>query len=175
MKKFILLFFISNAALVILAQGKANKLVQKGNEYLNSLDFNKADELYNKALSIDSNCTEAYIQKSDLEIQKSEFNKALTLIERARIAAELKNEKNELIAHIHSVRSFIYFNINNYQKAVDDLNVAISLNDQNSSYFFMRALIRRMNSDIKGCCADLKQASNLGLQKANDSLSIYCK
>ncbi len=175
MKKIIFIFLSLTINILLFAQGKANKLVEKGNEHLTSLEFNKAEELYNKALSIDSTCVEAYIQKSDIEIQKNEFNNALVLIECARKVAEAKNEKNETVAHIYSVRSFIYFNLNNYQKSSEDMNNAIVLNDQNSSYYFMRALIRRMNSDLKGCCSDLKKASNLGLKKAEESLTLYCK
>lgn len=175
MKKINFLFLIVFGSFVIFAQGKANKFVQKGNEFLAVMDFKKAEEYFNKALSIDSNCTQAYVQKSDIEIQKNDFNKALNLIERAKEVASMNNEKNDIIAHIYSVRSFIYFNLNNYPRAIEDLNFAISLDDQNSNYFFMRALIRRMNSDLKGCCADLKKASNLGLQKANESLAFYCK
>lgn len=160
---------------ISIAQGKANKLVEKGNEFLQSKNFSKAEECYSKALSIDSTCFEAYIQKSDIEIQNSQYEKALLFIDLARKFAELKNEKNESIAHIYSVRSFIYFNLDNFQKATEDLNNAISLNDQNSGYFYMRALIRRINSDLKGCCSDLKRASNLGLEKAKESLAIYCK
>jgi tetratricopeptide (TPR) repeat protein len=166
----IMMFSIS-----LFAQEKAIKLVEKGNDYLARQEINKAEEQFNKAISIDSNCIEAYIQKSDIELQKNEFSKALKLIDRAKNAAELKNAKNEVIAHIYSIRSFIYFNQDNYSKAIEDLNSAIQLNDQNSSYFFMRALIKRINSDLKGCCFDLKQASNLGLEKARESLALYCK
>lgn len=157
------------------AQGKAYKLVEKGNEYFRLQNYSKAEESFNKAILIDSTCVEAYIQKCDIEIQKNKFESALTLIDIARKFAEQKNEKNESIAHIYSVRSFIYFNLNNYKKAAEDMNSAIALNDQNSSYFFMRGLIRRMTNDLKGCCSDLKKASSLGLEKAKESLALYCK
>jgi tetratricopeptide (TPR) repeat protein len=175
MKKFIFTYFIFCFTLSLFGQGKANKLVEKGNEYLVSQNFAKAEDCYDRALSIDSMCFEAYIQKSDFEIQKSQFAKALEFINLARKYAELKNVDNESMAHILSIRSFIYFNLNNYQMAIQDMDSAISLNDQNSGYFFMRALIRRMNSDLKGCCSDLKKASNLGLEKAKESLTLYCK
>lgn len=174
-KNIILNLFFFMAYFVLLGQSKATNFVKKGNEYLAVLNFIKAEECYNKALSIDSNCIEAYIQKSDIKIQKSEFEQALELIDFAKSKAENMNEKNETLAHIYSLRSFIYFSTNNYKNAIEDLNNAISLNDQNSGYFFMRALIRRMTSDISGCCLDLKKASSLGLDKAKESLSLYCK
>jgi tetratricopeptide (TPR) repeat protein len=174
-KTSVFLCFIFHWSLLLLAQGKAIKFVVKGNEYLASLNYEKAEYYYNRALLIDSNCVEAYIQKSDIKVQKNEFKQALILIERAKQVAEFANEKNELIAHIYSFRSFIFFNQSNYQNAIEDLNKAISLNDQNASFYFMRALIKRMKSDLKGCCSDLKKASSLGLEKAKDSLSLYCK
>lgn len=175
MKKLIFTCFIFCFTLSLFGQGKATKLVEKGNEYLVSQNISKAEDCYDRALSIDSMCFDAYIQKSDLEIQKSQFKKALEFINLAKKYAEVKNEDNESIAHILSIRSFIYFNLNDYQMAVQDMDSAISLNDKNSGYFFMRALIRRMNNDVKGCCSDLKKASNLGLEKAKESLALYCK
>ena len=139
------------------------------------LNYEKAEDCFNNALKLDSNCIEEYIQKSGIAIQKNDFERALKLIEQARKVVENENEKHDLMAHVYSVRSFIFFNQNKYQNAVEDLNMAISLNDQNASYYFMRALIKRMNSDLKGCCSDLRKASGLGLEKAKESLSLYCK
>jgi tetratricopeptide (TPR) repeat protein len=173
------LIFISFFGLICLqwtvAQGKALKLVGKGNDFFERMDFIKADEFYNRALAIDSNCVEAYIQKSDIFIQKSEFKSSFDWIQIALTIANKTNTEKETIAHIYSIRSFVYFNLNDYTNSINDLNTAISLNDENSNYFYMRALIRRMNSDMKGCCADLKKASSLGMTKANESLTLYCK
>lgn len=174
MKNVILSFFLFCFNLFVFSQTKAIKLVEKGNEFLASQNIQKAQDCYDKAISIDSTCVQAYIQKSDLEIQKSQFEKALAYMNTAKKFAE-KNEENETIAHILSIRSFIYFNLNDYQMATKDMDGAIRLNDQNSGYYFMRALIRRMNNDTKGCCSDLKKASNLGLEKAKESLALYCK
>lgn len=174
MKNVILSFFLVCSNLFVYSQTKAIKLVEKGNEFLASQNMQKAQDCYDKAISVDSTCVQAYIQKSDLEIQKSQFEKALAYMNTAKKFAE-KNEESETIAHILSIRSFIYFNLNDYQMATQDMDGAIRLNDQNSGYYFMRALIRRMNNDTKGCCSDLKKASNLGLEKAKESLALYCK
>lgn len=157
------------------AQSKALKMVLKGNDFFEKMEFSKADEYYNKALALDSNCVEAYIQKSDIFIQQSDFNSSFNLIQIALNIANKSNTDKETVAHIYSIRSFVYFNLNDYSNSINDLNTAILLNDENSNYFYMRALIRRMNSDMKGCCADLKKASSLGMTKANESLSLYCK
>ena len=42
--------------------------------------------------------------------------------------------------------------MNKYGSAITDLDQAILLNKTNPNYFYMRALIRRMNGDEKGCC-----------------------
>jgi len=175
MKNVILSFFLICSILFVHSQTKAIKLVEKGNEFLASQNIQKAQDCYDKAISIDSMCVQAYIQKSDLEIQKSQFEKALEYMNIAEKYAHKKNEESETIAHILSIRSFIYFNLNDYQMASKDMDSAIKLNNQNSGYYFMRALIRRMNNDTKGCCSDLKKASNLGLEKAKESLALYCK
>ena len=176
MKKWIFVFFFVIISLQLThAQGKVSKMVAKGNEFFEKMDFKTAESYYDKAISLDSNCVEAYIQKSDVFIQKSDFNNSFHWIQLGLIAAHNANESSETIAHIYSIRSFVYFNLNDYKNAINDLNTAISLNDENSNYYYMRALIRRINSDLKGCCADLKKASSLGLTKADESLTVYCK
>lgn len=176
MNKLLFLFFLVISSFQFTrAQSKANKLVVKGNEFFEKMDYKMADSYYDKALALDSNCLEAYIQKSDIFIQSSDFNNSFHWIQLGLNAAQKANENSETIAHIYSVRSFIYFSLNDYKNAINDLNTAISFNSENSNYYYMRALIRRINSDLKGCCADLKKASSLGLSKADESLTVYCK
>ena len=176
MKLFISIsFFACLIMQIAVAQGKALKMVTRGNEFFEKTEYVKADEFYNKALSLDSNCVEAYIQKSDIFIQQSDFKNSFNWIQMALNVANNSNSEKETLAHIYSIRSFVYFNLNDYANSINDLNTAINLNDANSNYFYMRALIRRMNSDMKGCCADLRKALSLGMIKANESLSLYCK
>jgi tetratricopeptide (TPR) repeat protein len=176
MNKLLFLFFLVVSSLQFTrAQSKANKLVLKGNEFFEKMDYKTADSYYDKALALDSNCLEAYIQKSDIFIQNSDFISSFNWIQMGLRIAQKVNENSETMAHIYSVRSFVYFSLNDYKNAITDLNTAISLNTENSNYYYMRALIRRINSDLKGCCADLKKASSLGMSKADESLTVYCK
>ncbi len=59
MKEFFFSCFLLCSYILIFAQGKAYKLVQKGNEYLANQNILKAQDCYDKALSIDSMCFEA--------------------------------------------------------------------------------------------------------------------
>jgi hypothetical protein len=38
----------------------------------------------------------------------------------------------------------------------------------------MRALVKRMNGDEKGCCRDLKRAIALGMEAADVYSKTYC-
>jgi len=64
--------------------------------------------------------------------------------------------------------------MNKYGSAITDLDQAILLNKTNPNYFYMRALIRRMNGDEKGCCRDLRKAIALGMESAKVYRENYC-
>jgi tetratricopeptide (TPR) repeat protein len=146
---------------------KANKAYEKG-------DFSKAKNFYIKALSYDSIYVRAYIQLANIAVEEKQFEQGLKFANQA-IKIEKKTENDEIqLAYFYSIRSFCNYNLDNTKESMEDISIAIKMNQENASYYFMRSLMRRMLGDIKGCCQDLKKSSELGNMNAVEYLNIYC-
>lgn len=170
----IVLIFVFGVCLSLQAQQKANKILSKGDKKLAQLDTARALDLYDKALSIDSACADAYAKISDVFISRGNYKNAMELLNAGiRITVDIPKDK-KTISHLYSIRSFIYFTAENFHNAIQDLDQAIVLNTENPNYFYMRALVKRMNGDEKGCCRDLKKAIALGLKAATVYSQTYC-
>tara|TARA_B100001287_G_scaffold276098_1_gene285764 strand:+ start:1256 stop:1777 length:522 start_codon:yes stop_codon:yes gene_type:complete len=170
----VVLIFIFGFSLSLQAQQKVNKILSKGDKKLAKSDTSGALSLYDKALSIDSACADAYAKISDVFISRGNYKNAMELLNAGiRITVDIPKDK-KTISHLYSIRSFIYFTAENFHNAIQDLDQAIVLNTENPNYLYMRALVKRMNGDEKGCCKDLKKAITLGLEAAKVYSDTYC-
>ena len=171
--RFLTLLFIA-LSLSFSAQKKAAKLLLKGDQKLVKEDTVGAMTYYQKALLLDSTFADSYAKISDVYVYQGEYDLALTLLnDGLRITMAVPKDP-ESIAHLFSIRSFLNFNIDKYGAALTDLDQAILLNKKNANYYYMRALIRRMNGDERGCCSDLRKAIALGLENAKVYKDAYC-
>jgi tetratricopeptide (TPR) repeat protein len=171
--RIILVFFIVLSTSVT-AQKKVIKVLMKGDKKLEQSDTTAALLLYSKALSMDTTLADSYAKISDIYVYQSQYEKALNLLNTGlRITMDVPKDP-ESISHLYSIRSFLYFNLNKYGAALTDLDQAILLNKTNPNYFYMRALIRRMNGDERGCCSDLRKAIALGMESAKVYRENYC-
>ena len=170
----IVLIFVFGVFFSLQAQQKVNKLLSKGDKKLAKLDTSGALNLYDKALSVDSACADAYARISDVFISRGNYKNAMELLNAGiRITVDIPKDK-KTISHLYSIRSFIYFTAEDFHHAIQDLDHAIILNTDNPNYFYMRALVKRMNGDEKGCCRDLKKAIALGSKAAAVYSETYC-
>ena len=156
------------------AQKKAIKALLKGDKKLEKLDTLGALDMYQKALYMDTTLADSYAKISDIYVYQRKYDKALNFLNTGlRITMDVPKDP-ESISHLYSIRSFLHFNMNKYGSAITDLDQAILLNKTNPNYFYMRALIRRMNGDEKGCCKDLRKAIALGMESAKVYRENYC-
>ena len=63
-----------------------------------------------------------------------------------------------------------YYQLRNYNAAIEDLNKSIELNPDYSYTYYYRGLAKKYTKDIIGSCNDLKQALDLGYTFAADDL-----
>ena len=170
----IVLIFVFGVCFSLQAQQKVNKILDKGDKKLAKLDTMAALSLYDRALNVDSACADAYAKISDVFISRGNYKNAMELLNAGiRITADIPKDK-KTISHLYSIRSFIHFTEERFHRAIQDLDQAIVLNTENPNYFYMRALVKRMNGDEKGCCKDLKKAIALGLKAATVYSQTYC-
>ena len=170
----IIVIFFMLLSTSVFSQNKAIKVLMKGDKKLEKADTTSALLLYQKALYMDTTLADSYAKISDIYVNQSKYDEALKLLNTGlRITVNVPKDP-ESISHLYSVRSFLYFNLNKYGAALTDLDQAILLNKNNPNYFYMRALIRRMNGDERGCCSDLRKAIALGMENAKVYRKNYC-
>ena len=169
----VLILFLSFSS-ALSAQQKVLNTLLKGDKKLEKNDTTAALNIYYKALFMDSTVADSYAKISDIYVAQENYLEALNLLDDG-IRITMAVPKNpESISHLFSVRSFLYFNMNKFGSALTDLDQAILLNESNPNYYYMRALIRRMNGDESGCCSDLRKAVALGMENAKVYRKAYC-
>lgn len=170
----IVLVLVFGFCFSLTAQKKAHQLLLKGDRKLEKSDTTAALVFYNKALLKDSTCADAYAKISDVFVAEGNYDKAKNLLDVGlRITIDAPKDK-ETVSHLYSIRSFIHFTAENFHLAIQDLDRAITINTNNPNYFYMRALVKRMNGDEKGCCSDLRKAVALGMEAAKVYSETYC-
>ncbi len=167
----ILFLFLSTT---LSAQQKVYKTLLKGDKKLQKMDTTAALDIYYKALFMDSTVADSYAKISDIYVAQENYIEALDLLDDGIRVTMAVPKDPESISHLFSVRSFLYFNMNKFGASLTDLDQAILLNKSNPNYYYMRALIRRMNGDERGCCSDLRKAVDLGMENAKVYRKAYC-
>ena len=167
----ILFLFLSTT---LSAQQKVYKTLLKGDKKLEKMDTTAALDIYYKALFMDSTVADSYAKISDIYVAQENYIEALDLLDDGIRVTMAVPKDPESISHLFSVRSFLYFNMNKFGASLTDLDQAILLNKSNPNYYYMRALIRRMNGDERGCCSDLRKAVDLGMENAKVYRKAYC-
>ena len=171
--RIVLILFLSLSA-TFSAQQKVYKTLFKGDKKIEKSDTIAALDLYFKALFMDSTVADTYAKISDIYVAQGNYLDAIDLLDKGIRITMAVPKKSESISHLFSVRSFLYFNMNKFGSALTDLDQAILLNESNPNYYYMRALIRRMNGDERGCCSDLDRAISLGMENAKVYRQTYC-
>lgn len=64
--------------------------------------------------------------------------------------------------------------LKNYQTALTDLNLLISLYPKVGTAYFYRGQLKDMLNDTNGCCKDLSKAGELGITEAYDEIKKRC-
>ncbi|MFM7449525.1 MAG: tetratricopeptide repeat protein [Leptolyngbyaceae cyanobacterium] len=111
---------------------QANSLLQRG-------QYDEAIAAYNKALQINPNSAEAYIQrgvayhrKGDLSAARRDNDRAIELLQSAikGNGGRSTPQINDKMASAYNNRSHVYFDLDNYQQAESDARQAITLKPQ---------------------------------------------
>lgn len=71
-------------------------------------------------------------------------------------------------------RGLIHFKLNQLQKALDDLNKAITLNKYQADPFRARAYLKLKLDDKEGACQDMFQVFEMGFDDVRSWLSEHC-
>jgi len=71
-------------------------------------------------------------------------------------------------------RGIDHYSINEFDKALADLNKYISLNNRVGASYYFRGLVL-LTQHKSGACEDLHRALQLGFGMASETIRIHCK
>ena len=118
--------------------------------------------------------------------RKSEFknmatvynNKAFCLVEqdKPKDGLPFANEALKLddsLWYSWDTRAEIYYKIGEFQKCINDMNHAISIEEHDNSYYYRGLAKIKLGKKIEGC-SDLSKAGELGKAEAYEAIKKYC-
>ena len=163
------------AAIVIgtsLMTGCANPLAtnsfNSGVEKYVQGDYQGAIADWNKAIEIDPQYADAYLNRGLAKAHLEDYQGAITDFTKS---VEINPQYAD--AYFHRGLSKGYWK-RDYQGALPDYNKAIEIDPQHFPAYRDRGIIRRWIGDLKGACADWRKAAGLGLKKPAEWVKKQC-
>ena len=132
-------------------------------------DLTAALSDYEKAIEIDESLTEAYLDKARIYRLTGQYKNALKTYDL------VLNEVDSLNFEAWKERGTTQISRYKDPEALEDLNRACSIKNDDPELLLTRALLLRRLEDSVGCCTDLQQAAQLGNPTAADYIDVFCK
>ena len=100
-------------------------LLDSGNRYIEELDYEKAEDSYLQAISIDPKQKEPYLKLIDIYIAQEEYDQAAETAEKARdsVPAEDKQEFEEILENWENITDYTW--VVEPEIEADDINYVL--------------------------------------------------
>lgn len=131
--------------------------------YLQEKKYEKADSILNFLLMVSPRYNDAYILKSQVELERGD---TLAAEKNATIAVE----RDPYESKFWSARASIRLMLQNYEDAEKDLTQSIRLGINNAGNYINRALARYNLQNLRGALADYDEALDL---EPNNYIGLY--
>ena len=90
------------------------------------------------------------------------------------MAIDLSNGQESCYEDLVCKKAYCNIMLKNYQIALTDLNLLISLFPNEATAYFYRGQLKDIMNDTEGCCKDLSKAGELGMKEAYDQIKKRC-
>jgi tetratricopeptide (TPR) repeat protein len=178
-----------------------NFYYNRGYTYFKQHQFEKAMNDFNKSIELNSNCAEAYLGLSTINIESHNFDKAISCASKAilinsnfaiaynarasayfrigKFDKALEDEKMAIsidpnVAEFYTILSAVLFKKNIIDRAFININKSINLDSQNVESQVIRGLIYLKQKNLKMACKDWKKAKELGGKDVENLINKYC-
>ena len=138
-----------------------------GKIYVNSSDFNKAEQAFTRTINLDSGNAEAFNDRAYVRYRKQDFNNALVDCNHA-----LALFPQFLNAYYN--KGMIYMELKKPEIAIKTFDTTLALTNNFYFGYFYRGMAKKQINDMKGACDDWQQSVNLGFSMAQDTINKYC-
>lgn len=149
---------------ITLPQDSAAAHINKAKEYLKQMNLDQAFEEYGKALVVNPNNFEVYLQRGDIYVAKSSFEQALQEYSKAI-------ELNPNSSNTYNRRGSIYMTVGNLVRAIQDFDKVLSFNPNDAQTYYARGITYATAGGYNNALQDFKKACDLGHSEACSSFN----
>ncbi len=133
---------------------EAATLALRGERHRTAGHKEKALECFRQALTLDSECTQAYLGRASIYIERGLLNEALL-----DCNAALRREPERAVLYV--LRGLVYTRLGNPKRALDEANDAIRFDPQLPSAYMLRGTVRFKTGALGEALSDVRQAIRL--------------
>lgn len=168
LKPSILTLFIFGFSHFLSAQEDFSRLIIVANEKASSGDYSGALEDYNKIIIEYPNYSVVYYYRGNVKFRMNSFKDAIVDYNKA---ISLDSTKEE----IYFYRALCKTELDDFKGALEDLNSVITMDPLFGDAYVKRGEVRIELNQKDLACADFKKGLDLGEDKAQESIKMYCK
>jgi tetratricopeptide (TPR) repeat protein len=139
----------------------------KGRIYMSQSDMKNASVQFSKAIQLKKDYAEAYYMRGVSKAMQQKYEQSLT-----DFSLAIKYDKNYFDAYLGRATSLGI--LERHDEALADYDYYLKHVKNNGSAFLNRGVSRINVDNTKGGCEDFKKALELGVEKAQDMLNMYC-
>lgn len=139
-----------------------------GNEKINVKDYTGSINDFDNAINMDPKYTDAYYNRGTAKMYINDDKGALNDFNKAI-------ELNPEFLNAFKNRGVAYLKLKDFKNAIKDFDKAIKEVSNDVSSYFMRGQAKLQSNDPEGGCSDLIKAKELGENRADRFLALYCK
>lgn len=166
---------IKDAKMAVLCDsGNAEYLVHLAMMKADKGDTNSAYKDLKKVLTLDIYNSKAHFEIGMIELFfKKDYKTALESFSKA-IAIDENMPGNKLHGIYHYYNAKAFDNLALYSKALNEINIAISLEPNSADYYYLAGEIKARMKDLDGACQDWGEAKKKGYKGAEEVLIYNC-
>ena len=137
------------------------KYFKKGKEALEEEDYTLALENFEKALSLDPESSEVYLERAYAYQKLGNYEEAQKDLNWISSSETPNNEK------LFNRQGLLFLDRNEFKKAKSEFDLAIEINPSEDSYYYNRALAHSFLDNHSSALEDLNEAASLNHEGAN--------
>lgn len=148
--------------------------VSSGNFVVNGLekkrlgDFDGADKDFSKAIELNPNNFNAYLERALLKDAIGDFTGAIEDYSKV-----IEINPSMVVSYIN--RGFIKWTLKSYSDAMNDFSEVIKRDPKNGDAYFYRGLIKHHLEESDNGCSDLFKSKELGFDISQEELDRFCE
>ena len=148
--------------------------IADGDNALESGDYQKAEDAYNRAIGMKPERLQGYLQTAYLDYYRGQYQMAIDTLEsvQASDVIQTKTLSDEDLASIHYVEGTCYYEMGDYENAITQEKKALSVDSDNTDALLRLAMAQAGSGDTKTARETIDRLESAGGDEAQCSVIL---